>query len=219
MEVVRIAEGLWQWSCPHPARVAGADWGPVVWSTYVETADAVVVIDPLVPDEPSEEARFWRAFDGDVARLGRPVRVLLTCGWHARSAEAFATRHGARVLTPDPGCCDVTASPVADGQEPATDVMVVDLGAPAPNREVAYRLTAHDAIVLGDIVTTAGGHARLAPAASHDETPETIAWHRDRASATVRELLDPTPLRVLTGHGPWMTGERVREALHTATAG
>ena len=60
MDVEQLAPGLWRWD----------------GSVYVETAEAIVLIDPVVPaDEPE---RFWRALDRDVERCGVPVHVLLT---------------------------------------------------------------------------------------------------------------------------------------------
>ena len=45
----------------------------MVASVYAEFAEAVVLIDPLVPasGSPTRE-RFWRALGRDVARLARP---------------------------------------------------------------------------------------------------------------------------------------------------
>src|SRR5439155_11055952 len=77
MEAVRLAEGLWRWTAPHPnwenwpgrereAREAGC--------VYYEAADATVLVDPLVP--AGEVPEFFRHLDADVARRPHPVVIL-----------------------------------------------------------------------------------------------------------------------------------------------
>jgi hypothetical protein len=78
VELAELAPGLWCWDD----------------SLYVERPEAVVLIDPVVPE--GEEERFFRALDRDVERLGRAVVVLLTD--RALDAEVFAERYGAEVF-------------------------------------------------------------------------------------------------------------------------
>src|SRR6266567_1702742 len=98
MDAVRIADGLWRWTAPHPN---WENWpehdelSPDVGCVYYEADDATVLIDPLVPGE--EEERFFGHLDADVERRGLPVVILLTCAWHRRSASELAERYGARV--------------------------------------------------------------------------------------------------------------------------
>lgn len=96
MHVERITDGLWRWTAAHP------DWRPehVWWDRevnclYYEAPTAVVLIDPLIPDEPHERDRFLRALDADVDRLGRPVRIVVTVHWHRRSTEELLARYDA----------------------------------------------------------------------------------------------------------------------------
>ncbi|HEY9456568.1 MAG TPA: hypothetical protein VIQ56_01570, partial [Gaiella sp.] len=86
MEVTRIADGLWRWSTYY------GEWRDEVGSVYVEADDAIVLIDPLVPEERDEAERFWRALDRDVERAGAPVHVLVTVFWHVRSAAEVVRR-------------------------------------------------------------------------------------------------------------------------------
>src|SRR5204863_5626106 len=74
-------------------------WGPEVASVYAELEDAVVVVDPLVPED--EEERFWAALDRDVERNGRPLHVLLTVHWHERSVAAVLDRYHATLWRPE----------------------------------------------------------------------------------------------------------------------
>ena len=92
----RIEDGLWRWTAPHPDWKEGDDWDRDVGCVYWEAEDAVVLVDPLVPADDAERARFLEALDRDVARVGLPVAILLTCEWHGRSqAELVGATRGA----------------------------------------------------------------------------------------------------------------------------
>jgi hypothetical protein len=96
MRVQELAPGLWRWTARHPAwGVHSDDWDPEVGCLYHEAADAVVLVDPLVPAD--DEERFWSALDADVLRAAKPVHVLLTAIWHGRSSTALADRYGAEI--------------------------------------------------------------------------------------------------------------------------
>jgi len=90
MDVQELRPGLWSWTARHP----GWDYREVS-SAYLETADAVVLVDPLVPRD--EEERFYGALDRDVERLHLPVAIVLTNPWHRRSSVELAARFGATV--------------------------------------------------------------------------------------------------------------------------
>ena len=90
MDVQELRPGLWRWTAQHP------EWDDrEVSSAYLETAGAVVLVDPLVPRD--DEERFYRALDRDVERCGLPVAILLTNPWHRRSSAELAERYGATV--------------------------------------------------------------------------------------------------------------------------
>src|SRR5262249_27113975 len=101
VEVTRIEEGLWRWTAVHPdwtPEEGGEEGGdPVVGCVYCECGDALLLIDPLAPDEGPDAERFWAALDGDVERLGLPVAALVTVHWHERSAAVVLERYGAAV--------------------------------------------------------------------------------------------------------------------------
>ena len=67
MEVEALREGLWRWT------VAGRS------AIYYEESAAIILIDPVLPSEPIELARLWRALDRDVARRALPL-CPLWCG-------------------------------------------------------------------------------------------------------------------------------------------
>jgi glyoxylase-like metal-dependent hydrolase (beta-lactamase superfamily II) len=109
VDVQELAPGLWRWTATH------GEWddpvlGSEVGCVYVETDDALALIDPLVPEEDRD--RFFAALDRDVERLGLPVAIALTCAWHARSSAELRERYGATDEVPD----GVVALPVVDDE-------------------------------------------------------------------------------------------------------
>ena len=51
MRVQEIEPGLWRWTGRHPDWTDDENWDPEVGCVYHETAEAVLLIDPLVPPE------------------------------------------------------------------------------------------------------------------------------------------------------------------------
>ena len=126
MELTELRPGLYRWTAPHPAYEpdpepdSPADWPEQVGCVAYDAPDALVLIDPLVPDS------LWPALDrlADKAplavppsgsraspgiRLSRPVdtpesgpqaanrrvAVLTTIAFHRRNRDAVAERYGA----------------------------------------------------------------------------------------------------------------------------
>jgi hypothetical protein len=93
VELTELRPGLYRWTAAHPDYEpdpepdSPADWPEQVGCVAYEAPDALVLIDPLVPDP------LWPALD----RLaeGRRVAVLNTIGFHRRSRDAVAERYGA----------------------------------------------------------------------------------------------------------------------------
>jgi hypothetical protein len=92
-----LAAGLYRWTARHPDSPSGADprgpddWGPLVGCSLYEASDAVVLFDPLLPEEGRQGFLEW--LDGLVA--GRPVSILTTIQWHRRDREELAERYAA----------------------------------------------------------------------------------------------------------------------------
>lgn len=82
--MIDLAPGLSYWLAPHPDWEEGDNWPREVPSFRLESADGVVLIDPLLP--PGGDTMF----DDDP-----PAHVLLTAPWHARDAERIVERYGA----------------------------------------------------------------------------------------------------------------------------
>lgn len=198
MEVDRVAEGLWRWTTRHPDWQAGADWPPEVGSLYYEAPQAVVLIDPLVPAEPEELGRFWRALDRDVDEAARPLAVVLTVFWHERSAQEVVDRYdGATLWAHEPALARLDApvtNPFRIGDPLPGGVEAYD----ADRRdEVLLWIPQHRALVSGDVLLGDGqGGVRVCP---DSWLPDGIDPHEFRAG--LRRLLDVPIERILVSHG------------------
>lgn len=185
MRVERIDEGLWRWTVPHPEwRSPAGGWPRDVGCVYLECPDAVVLIDPLVPAEPADRERFWRALDRDVARLGLPVVVLVSVRWHRRGVDEVLARYpGARRWGSRP-----TRAPLPQG---------VVAHRVAAGREWAFWIPAHGTLVTSDTVLgDEHGGLVLCPQ-SWLVKGRTTAQLRDE----LRPLLDLPIRRALPSHG------------------
>jgi hypothetical protein len=91
----QLRPGLYRWTAvhpdadPNPKPGSPADWGPEVGSVAYEAEDALVLIDPLVPDDG------WDALDHLVERQGQRVAVITTLSFHRRSRPAVVERYRA----------------------------------------------------------------------------------------------------------------------------
>jgi hypothetical protein len=217
VQVAQVASGLWRWTARHPGwtpEQGGPDgWEPEVACVYCEAADAILLVDPLVPEVSAERERFWRALDRDVSRMAAP-HVMLTCAWHARSASDVVERYpGATVWVHADGMGELPSGLGAtafreDDELPGGAESVSGLVGAG---EVLLWLPSHRALVAGDTLLGGGpGGIRLCPE----------SWLGDldpgEARALLRARLDGLPVeRILPAHGdPVLTGGR--EALDRA---
>jgi glyoxylase-like metal-dependent hydrolase (beta-lactamase superfamily II) len=138
MEVAQIRPGVWRWTAPHPAWRPDKLWPRQVGCVYAETRGAVILIDPLVPAEGTEA--FWRALDRDRQRVAHlPVRILLTCEWHRRSADEVAERYDGDVWQPGEALADGVEVAVFDDPETRW-------------REAVFAFPDRAVVVFGDVV-------------------------------------------------------------------
>ncbi|HEX8206200.1 MAG TPA: hypothetical protein VF587_09090 [Solirubrobacteraceae bacterium] len=95
-----ILDGLWRWTAKHPAWKPAAepgdadDWPQDVGCVAYRAERALVIVDPLVPEEGF--------LDELVEQVDLPVCVLQTIGWHSRSCEQVERRYADR-LAEEPG--------------------------------------------------------------------------------------------------------------------
>jgi glyoxylase-like metal-dependent hydrolase (beta-lactamase superfamily II) len=194
MEVLRLGPGLWRWTAYH------GEWRDEVGCVYVETDDAIVLIDPLVPEDNDSAARFWHALDRDIGRAGVPVYVFVTVFWHARSATAVVERYGARLHA-----CRRARAAIERRTHAVSDVFRPGDELPGGIRalpsgratEVLYWLPSHRTLVPGDVILGSGtGGLRFCPPSW---LPTGVGHERLRE--TLRPLLDLPVERVLVSHG------------------
>ena len=194
MDVLELASGLWRWTTFHE------EWREDVGSVYYETADGVVLIDPLVPDADEDAERFWRALDRDVSRAGADVHVLVTVFWHTRSAAAMVERYDAHVWAPNRGRAAITRRAGT-----VTDTFSRDDPLPGGLRSfqtaraagVVFWIPEHRALVPGDALLGDGaGGVRMCP-----ESWLPAGRTHTELAASLQPLLELPVERVLVSHG------------------
>jgi hypothetical protein len=203
--VQEIESGLWRWTAPHPEWMPHAGstggWQEQVGSVYCELPGAVLLIDPVVPEDAAEAERLWNALDRDVERLRRPVCVLVTVHWHRRGADEVIARYGA-----------------LDGDVP-DGARAIPLGDPIG--ETAYALDRFRALVIGDVVLGGDGiegerweGLRVCPAGWYGRNAAERAWYGGTGlRSALRRLAHEPAERILVAHGtPLLSGGA--DALH-----
>jgi glyoxylase-like metal-dependent hydrolase (beta-lactamase superfamily II) len=209
MDVTRLADGLWRWTAYYE------EWRDTVGCVYYEGPDAIVLIDPLVPTDPSDAARFWKALDRDVARVARPVHVYVTVFWHVRSAGEIVERYDGTLHAPSRArAANEKRAGVPTAVFRPGDALPGGVEALATGRstEVVYWIPVHRALVPGDVLLGAeGGGLRLCPPSW---LPASVTHAKLREALT--PLLDLPVQQVLVSHGEPVTFEaraRLSEAL------
>jgi hypothetical protein len=172
-------------------------WPRDVGCVYAETGDAIVLVDPLVPQHPDGARRFWRALDRDRRRLAdRPVVILLTASWHRRSSEEIARRY------------DATVWELGAALPAGVDSDVFQAG---EWQEAVFGLPEYAAVVFGDVVQGDGdGGLCMDPDWWPPDDPRTV-----RVRAELRRLLRWPIDHVLVSHGEPVV-DRGRAALERA---
>lgn len=210
--MTRLADDLWRWT------VYYEEWRDTVGCVYYEAPDAIVLIDPLVPNEASEAKRFWEALDRDVGRVALPVHVYVTVFWHVRSAGEIVGRYDGTLHAP-------SRARAANEKRAGVPVAVFRPGDALPggvealatgrSTEVVYWIPEQRTLVPGDVLLGAeGGGLRLCPPSW---LPASVTHAKLREALT--PLLDLPVEQVLVSHGQPVTAAasaRLREALtHT----
>jgi hypothetical protein len=181
VDVQQLKPGLWCWTARHP------EWDErEVSSAYVETADSVCLIDPLVPRD--DDGRFLESLDRDVARLGLPVTIVLTNPWHRRSSADLAERYGGRVHIGAEGGLPTGLQAYAGGMQP---------------EDVVIHAASHRALFTGDTLL------------GNELCPEDwLADGRAHHVACLRRLLELDADLVVPSHGEPFPIQQLAAALH-----
>ena len=198
MELREIRPGLRYWKARHPDWNGADDWPEEVGCVYYEAADAVVLIDPLLPK--GEEARFLGALDRDLERLKRPVAVLLTAPWHTRDAASVAERYDTVVWAhPDAHAripFETRSGPLPDGVEAFSPGGVSE-------GDVAFYLRPHCALVVAEFFMGVDGGLRVLPSPALQD--------QEAFETSLHSLLDRPIEHVLVSHGDPVIGEGARQ--------
>jgi hypothetical protein len=192
--LAELRPGLWRWEARHPEATPSpepgspADWGPDVGSVVYAADDALVLVDPLVPEARDE---LQHEVDTLVESHGRPVRILTTLGFHGRSRDRLAERYDASTSR-------------AKRSLPAGVETVQIKGA----GETMVWLPEHRALVPGDrLLGDGAGGVRICPESWLRYLPSGMR-HPELREA-LRPLLDLPVEMVLTSHGtPVLSGGR-----------
>jgi hypothetical protein len=184
--LVELAPGLHRWTArhadadPNPNPGSPADWGPDVGCVAYEAPDALLLVDPLVPDDRPD---LLDALDALVRSHGRRVAILTTLGFHRRSKEKLAARYDAstsRARATLPGGVET--------------VQIKGAG------ETMVWLPERRALVPGDRLLGAdGGGLRLCPDSWLRYLPSGMRAPQLREA--LRPLLDLSVETVLVSHG------------------
>jgi glyoxylase-like metal-dependent hydrolase (beta-lactamase superfamily II) len=160
---------------------------------YYEADDAVTLIDPLLPRGLEDD--FLAALDRDVARLDRPVAVLLTAPWHKRDAASVAERYGTTVWAHPAAQARLTfatqAGTLPNGVETFSACGVAE-------GDVVFYLRPHRALVVAEVFMGIGGALRVCPSPALQDR---AAFER-----SLQTLLSWPIDHVLVAHGEPMIG-------------
>lgn len=215
-----IAPGLLYWTARHPEWHPGA-FGAAVGSYAALAGAELLLIDPLLPADDPEPV--LQALE---ARLRERVAILITIGYHVRSAAALLERwhrelpvtiHGPpqaeRRLRSRARAAFRDLAP--DGGGPA-GARAFRIGRPVRGERPLW-LPSHAALAFGDaVVTNPAGELRMW--IPEPLTEDRAAFYRDRFAPTLRPLLELPVERVLTTHGaPILEGAAaaLREAVES----
>jgi hypothetical protein len=192
--LTELRPGLYRWEARHPEATPSltpgspADWGPEVGSVAYAAPEALVLVDPLVPEDRSD---LQVALDDLVDRHGRPVLILTTLQFHRRSRSELARRYSASTSR--------AKRSLPNGIE---TVQIRGAG------ETMVWLTEHRALVPGDrLLGDDRGGLRLCPDSWLRYLPSRMRQAELRAA--LRPLLDLPVELVLVSHGtPVLSGAR-----------
>jgi glyoxylase-like metal-dependent hydrolase (beta-lactamase superfamily II) len=199
---VELAPGLWRWTARHPEWHPADDFGAEVASFALVAGDDLLLLDPLLPDADDAGA-VLEALDA-LATAAKNTHILITIGYHLRSAEPLRDRYAGHIYGPK-----TVAHRLADTKA----FTVLQPGVPGPAGTIAHAigsprrtelplwLPSHQALAFGDaLVTTPEGKLRMWAQKPRDA--QQIAFYRQRFAPTLDPLRDLPAQRILTTHGP-----------------
>jgi hypothetical protein len=215
-----LAPGLHHWTTRHPEWHPGGGhgdddgFGAEVGSYAVVAGDDLLLVDPLVA---SDDATTTERLDA-LAAAATDASILITIGYHVRSAEALAARYGATVHGPPQVAKRLDGARFAllePGTPGPAGVVAHAIGRPRRG-ETPLWLPSHRALAFGDaLVATPGGALRMW--CQERDEPGRRAFYRERFAPTLGPLADREPDHVLVTHGAPVVGDGAA-ALRAAVA-
>ncbi len=196
---VELAQGLWRWTARHPDWHPG-EFGREVASYALCAGSETLLIDPLLPAAPRPVLEL---LDG---LLTERLAILVTIGYHARSAEVLWQRYRERLPTSIWG-----PAAVLKRVSHSAALTRIEAGAPLPGGAIAYaigrprrgelplHLPSHRALAFGDSVVGVDGELRLWSTERVDE--RRARWYAERFAPTLAPLLELDVERILVTHG------------------
>lgn len=210
----KLTEGLWRWTARHPEWHPG-NFGSEVASFAVSTGDTTLLIDPLLPPDPSS---VLAVIDENVSDR---LAILITIPYHVRSAVELWRRYRGDAET------TIHGHPAAAKRlEDRSAFREIEPGVPLPGGVTAHRigkprryemplhLPSHGALVFGDALAETGG--RLVVWSTDRVDAKAERFYRERFNPTLEPLLELDFDSVLVTHGqPLLSGGKraLREAL------
>ena len=186
MGIRDLVPGLWIWRARHPFWRSGDDWQTVVTSTFVESNEGRLVLDPLAP--VLDNIGLWE-------RLGKnpPTAALVTMPDHVRDIDLFVRRYNVRAygpmfFFPDDIPNSKLEPIIADSVLPGGLVALYD---GRGRLETPLWLPKHRVIVFGDALTERDGELRVW---------DSRAGHEKRELPALRAMLDLPFERVIISH-------------------
>jgi len=195
-----IAPRVWRWTARHPEWHGQHPWTHEVAGFALESDDALVLVDPLLPAGTDAAAATLDRLD-ELAHAARAVAIFVTIPYHVRSSEELrerfdATLHGhpacARRLRRPDVLADVTGGSLPAGAD------AIRIGSPL-RQETPLFFPEHRALAFGDAVVGVDGEARVWETVGK---PSRARWYRDRFVPSLRPLLEVDAELLLFTHGP-----------------
>ena len=208
----KLTDGLWRWTARHPEWHPG-EFGAEV-ASFAAKADgaeegALLLIDPLLPDDEAEAGKVLDVLDSQV---GDRVAILISVPYHVRSSEELWRRYR------KDSDVSIHGHPAAANRlEDRSAFEEIEPGVPLPGgvtahsigkpkrHEMPLHVPGHEALVFGDAVAEHGGALKVWATGKVDAKME--RFYRERFNPTLEPLLELPFDAVLVTHGqPLMEG-------------
>ena len=101
MSVAEVAPDLWRWTARHPDWHPSDAFGAEVASYALVADDELLLVDPLLPDgDDGDDSAVLERLDR-LAGATKATHILITIGYHVRSAEPLRARYAGHIYGPE----------------------------------------------------------------------------------------------------------------------